>query len=133
MMSSNTSKAFNLNRAEVVDRSFVSFVESWSLENPGIRPRNPNEPISPDSSLTGCDLIELFESQMIARHQDIEARNMRARDEGFHTIGSAGHEGNAVLGRITRVTDPAFLHYRSGAFMAERARKVPTIDSVRDT
>src|SRR5206468_2751901 len=70
---------------------------------------------------------------MISRHVDIEARNMRARGEGFYTIGSSGHEGNAVIGRITRPTDPGFLHYRSGALMAERARKVPGVDFIRDT
>ncbi len=125
-------KPFNLNRAEVVDQNFVRFVQGWA-DARSHNPRDPKEPIRPGEPLTGCDLIELFESQMIARHQDIEARNMRARNEGFHTIGSAGHEGNAVIGRITRVTDPAFLHYRSGAFMAERARKVPGFDSIRDT
>lgn len=83
--------------------------------------------------MTARDAIELFESQMIARHQDLESRAMRARNEGFYTIGSAGHEGNAVFGRLTRATDLAFLHYRSGAFMAERARKVPGRDFIRDT
>jgi TPP-dependent pyruvate/acetoin dehydrogenase alpha subunit len=64
---------------------------------------------------------------------DLEAREMRLRNEGFYTIGSSGHECNAVLGRLTRHTDPAFLHYRSGAFMMERSRKVPGIDPVYDT
>ena len=48
---------------------------------------------------------------------------LRAEGRSFYTIGSAGHEGNAVIGRLTRATDPAFLHYRSGALMAERARR----------
>ncbi|HET7922707.1 MAG TPA: thiamine pyrophosphate-dependent enzyme, partial [Gammaproteobacteria bacterium] len=75
---------------------------------------------------------ELFESQMLSRHQDLEARAMRARNEGFYTIGSSGHEGNAAVGRVTRHTDIAFLHYRSGAFMQERARKLG-LDMVYDT
>ena len=33
-----------------------------------------------------------------------------------------------MVARLTRHTDPAFLHYRSGAFMAERFRKLPAID-----
>ncbi|HEX5339897.1 MAG TPA: thiamine pyrophosphate-dependent enzyme, partial [Gammaproteobacteria bacterium] len=78
------------------------------------------------------DFRELFESQMLSRHQDIEARAMRARNEGFYTIGSSGHECNAAVGRVTRHTDIAFLHYRSGAFMQERARKLD-IDMVYDT
>jgi 2-oxoisovalerate dehydrogenase E1 component len=33
-----------------------------------------------------------------------------------------------MVARLTRHTDPAFLHYRSGAFMAERFRKLPGSD-----
>ncbi len=95
--------------------------------------RQLNDPIIPGTALTCRVGVELFESQIVARHQDIVAREMRARNEGFYTIGSAGHEGNAVGGRLTRHTDMAFLHYRSGAFLAERARKVPGIDFVKDT
>ena len=76
-------------------------------------------------------LLELFESQMTSRHLDLIARKLRARDAAFYTIGSSGHEGNAVLGRLTRHTDPAFLHYRSGALMVERSRHVAGIDPVR--
>jgi 2-oxoisovalerate dehydrogenase E1 component len=38
-----------------------------------------------------------------------------------------------MLARLTRHTDPAFLHYRSGAFMAERFRKLPGMDPVMDS
>jgi len=62
---------------------------------------------------------------MTSRVLDIVARELRARDEGFYTLGSSGHEGNALVGHYTRSTDPAFLHYRSGAFMMERARGEP--------
>src|SRR5438270_521995 len=82
--------------------------------------------------LTCRDALEIFESQIVARHQDLESRAMRARNEGFYTIGSAGHEGNAMVGRLTRATDIALLHYRSGALLAERARQVPGIDFIRD-
>jgi 2-oxoisovalerate dehydrogenase E1 component len=58
---------------------------------------------------------------------------MRARNEGFYTIGSSGHEGNAVLGYLTRTDDPAFLHYRSGGFMMARGARDPDCDPVRDT
>jgi len=81
----------------------------------------------------GRDLVELFESQLLSRELDYAARALRRRDRGYYTIGSAGHEGNAVLGRLTRPTDPAFLHYRSGALVLERARHDPAIDAVRDT
>ena len=118
-----------INRAEIVDANFIGFVKSWADEMP--RP-NLDAPVRRGHSLTGRDFLELFESQMLSRHQDIEARAMRARNEGFYTIGSSGHEINAVVGRVTRHTDIAFLHYRSGAFMQERARKLD-IDMVYDT
>ncbi|WP_394827752.1 transketolase C-terminal domain-containing protein [Pendulispora albinea] len=65
---------------------------------------------------------ELFISQLHCRIVDIEAHELRARNEGYYTIASAGHEGNVALGHLTRSTDPALLHYRSGAFFIARAR-----------
>jgi 2-oxoisovalerate dehydrogenase E1 component len=93
----------------------------------------PGEPVRPGSRLTGGALLDLLDSQMASRHLDLIARQLRARDAAFYTIGSSGHEGNVVLGRLARATDPAFLHYRSGALMVERSRQVAGIDSVRDT
>ena len=119
------------NRAKVIDENFASFLQRWD-EAPS-RQISPGDPVCEGSALTGRDLLELFESQMIVRHLDLVARELRAREAGFYTISSAGHEGNALLGRLTRHTDPAFLHYRSGGFMAERARKVPEIDFIYDT
>ncbi|MGH8363593.1 MAG: thiamine pyrophosphate-dependent enzyme, partial [Gammaproteobacteria bacterium] len=119
----------SINRAEVIDHNFIEFVKSWPEQAPRA---DLNAPLRKGLSLTGKDFLELFESQMLSRHQDIEARAMRARNEGFYTIGSSGHEGNAAVGRVTRHTDIAFLHYRSGAFMQERARKLG-MDMVYDT
>ena len=61
------------------------------------------------------------------------ARVLRVQNKVFYTIGSSGHEGNAMVARATRHTDPAFLHYRSGGFMAERFRKLPGMDPVMDS
>lgn len=130
---------FNLNRAQVVDENFIQFVRdelSTLLESrisSDGHSRSLEDPLVSGKRLTRRDALEMFESQLVTRHQDLESRAMRARNEGFYTIGSAGHESNAVVGRLTRHTDMAFLHYRSGAFMAERARKVPGIDFTRDT
>src|ERR1700730_9218545 len=66
---------------------------------------------------------ELFQSQLFCRLTDVEAHELRARNEGYYTICSAGHEGNVALGALTRPTDPALLHYRSGAFFLARARR----------
>jgi 2-oxoisovalerate dehydrogenase E1 component len=75
----------------------------------------------------------LLESQLISRHLDLMARVLRVQNKVFYTIGSSGHEGNAMVARLTRHTDPAFLHYRSGGFMAERFRKLPGMDPVMDS
>jgi 2-oxoisovalerate dehydrogenase E1 component len=119
------------NRAEVVDRNFREVVEA----HPGARHPKPapHDPILPGAPISADEFRELFESQLLSRHLDLMARVLRLRNAVFYTIGSAGHEGNALLGRLTRHTDPAFLHYRSGAFMAERSRKLPGIDFVFDT
>ncbi len=119
------------NRAEIVDRNFVEFLRAW--DRAPARRMHPQEPVRPGSSLRGALLLELLESQMTARILDLEARRLRAEDAVFYTIGSAGHEGNVVLGQLARHTDPAFLHYRSAALMVQRSRQVDGIDPIRDT
>src|SRR4051812_26572050 len=73
---------------------------------------------------------DLFASQLYCRIADIEAHELRARNEGYYTICSAGHEGNVALGHLTRPTDPALLHYRSGALFLARARRATTHDVI---
>ncbi len=125
--------ASRFNRAEVVDENFVRILTELASREDGADVSGPTDaPVVVGRRMTRRDLVELFDSQMVCRHQDIEARRMRARDEGFYTIGSAGHEGNALVGRLTRHTDPAFIHYRSGAFMAERARLAGAVDFTAD-
>jgi 2-oxoisovalerate dehydrogenase E1 component len=77
-------------------------------------------------------LVELLESMLRARHLDLAAHELRATGHGHYTICSTGHEANAVLGRLTRPSDPAIVHYRSAAFQLERARQVPGTRAVRD-
>ncbi|MBS0430894.1 MAG: MFS transporter [Proteobacteria bacterium] len=119
------------NRAEIVDRNFIEFVQAWQGEV-AATPRD-DEPVLPGSACSARDFRELFESQLISRHLDLMARVLRVQNKVFYTIGSSGHEGNAMVARLTRHTDPAFLHYRSGAFMAERFRKLPGMDPVMDS
>ncbi len=73
------------------------------------------------SPATGLDLAHLFDLQLASRHCDLAARWLRSQGKGYYTIGSAGHESNAILALTTRPTDPALLHYRSGAFYLGRA------------
>jgi 2-oxoisovalerate dehydrogenase E1 component len=76
-----------------------------------------------DAGLGNYDLAALFQSQLMSRRLDLEARRLAAEKRGFYSIASAGHEGNAALARVFRLTDMAFVHYRSGAFLIERAGK----------
>ncbi|HET8941141.1 MAG TPA: thiamine pyrophosphate-dependent enzyme [Rudaea sp.] len=129
-MNAIASRQKNINRAEVCDQNFIEFVQAWHQPVATVSPQlaHADAPILPGSLCTRRDFAELFESQLISRHLDLMARVLRVQNKVFYTIGSSGHEGNAMVARLTRHTDPAFLHYRSGAFMAERFRKLPGVD-----
>ncbi len=74
----------------------------------------------------------LFESQATSRHLDFVARELQREGRGFYTIGSSGHESNAMVAMALRPSDPALLHYRSGGFYVARAHQVPGSTPVRD-
>ncbi len=116
--------ARQINRAEVVDQAFLDHLDG--LAAAPVKPRDAG-------GIPDQDLLALFDSQMTSRQIDLMARVKRLENKVFYTIGSSGHEGNALVGRLTRHTDPAFLHYRSGGFMAERYGKLDGMDFVRDT
>ena len=120
-----------LNRAEICDVNFQEFVRGW--QGQAQRKPAPGEAILDGSALDARGFRELFESQLVSRHLDLMARVLRVQNKVFYTIGSSGHEGNAMVARATRHTDPAFLHYRSGGFMAERFRKLPGMDPIMDS
>ena len=113
---------------EAVDRGFLDGIGALAPQPP----RAAALPVSETTSLTGTRCLEIFGSQLASRHLDLAARMLRARGKGFYTIGSAGHEANAFVAGVLRPPDPALLHYRSGAFFAERARQVPGTDPIRD-
>ena len=101
-------------------------------DGPAFWARGP-APIRPGSALTGQQCLDLFDAQLASRHLDVAARWLRARGAGFYTIGSSGHEGNAGVAAALRLTDPALLHYRSGAFYLARAQQAsPPQDGVLD-
>ncbi|WP_435823534.1 thiamine pyrophosphate-dependent enzyme [Micromonospora echinofusca] len=83
--------------------------------------RDQARPVTDDTTLTGARALELFDAQATSRQLDLAGRWLRSFGEGFYTIGSAGHEGNAAVAAALRATDPALLHYRSGAFYCVRA------------
>jgi 2-oxoisovalerate dehydrogenase E1 component len=73
----------------------------------------------------------IWRAQVDSRQADYAARWLQQHGRSFYTIGSAGHESNAALALALRVTDPALLHYRSGAFYLARAA-LGGIDGARD-
>ena len=74
----------------------------------------------------------LFRAQATSRHLDFVARMLQREGLGFYTIGSAGHEGNAMIAMALRTNDPALLHYRSGGFYVARAQQATGSTPVRD-
>ncbi|UCC25920.1 MAG: hypothetical protein JSU98_02245 [Gemmatimonadales bacterium] len=97
------------------------------------QPRHRDEPLVERCGMTVGRALEVFEDQCLSRAVDVEARRLKAEGRSFYTISSAGHEQNAVVGSLLRVTDPCLLHYRSGGLMMARARKDPDTDMVMDT
>ena len=94
--------------------------------------RDADAPVRAESALTGAVALALFEDQVASRHLDYAARWLRAHGAGFYTIGSSGHESNAMVAGAVRPSDPALLHYRSGAFYLTRSRMAGGTDGVRD-
>ncbi len=103
----------------------------------GLRPTKrsgvtADTPIRSGSRLSVRMAVDLFDAQAVSRHLDFAARSLQAEGRGFYTIGSAGHESNAAIAQALRATDPALLHYRSGAFYQARAAQVPASTPVQD-
>ncbi len=108
---------------ETIDEHLVRRLRNWESCGP--------VPVT-HTEVSSQDLLALLEAQAQARHLDFAARWLQSKGQGFYTIGSAGHESNAIVGMATRPTDPALLHYRSGGFFAARAAQVPGSDPITD-
>jgi len=50
-----------------------------------------------NSGLTQEGLAEIFHAQILSRHLDLASRKLSKAGQGFYTIGSSGHEGNAAV------------------------------------
>ena len=108
-----------MDRADIVHDNFLARIGAGNL------PR-PSAAVSPaEAGLAACDLVTLFRSQVLSRQLDRMSRKLQARGEGFYTIGSSGHEGNAAIAAALRPDDMAFLHYRDAAFQIQRATQRP--------
>ncbi|MDI9818623.1 MULTISPECIES: thiamine pyrophosphate-dependent enzyme [unclassified Legionella] len=115
-----------LDRASVVDEQFIRRVKQADF--PSIR--SSSTPL--EAGVNKKTAIELFDSQIKSRLLDLISRQLKEKGLSYYTIGSSGHEGNAVLGKVFRLSDMAFLHYRSGAFYLQRAKQLSSSDGVRD-
>jgi len=81
-------------------------------------------PLSDAAQLPTPVLAQVFQSMLQSRLLDLRSRLLQAKGQSFYTIGSSGHEANAVVAHVLKRTDPAFLHYRSGAFFIERSKQL---------
>ncbi len=117
-------------RVSAVEQRLDRHIESLA---PAAHRLGPREPLHPGTSLTAIEARRLFEDQLVSRQLDVAARELKKTNRSFYTIGSAGHEDNAVIGARLRPADPAFLHYRSGGFFLARARQHPGVTPTLDT
>lgn len=106
-----------LDRNKRIDDNFVNAVNNNKFPAPLSHVPHQALPLSQS------EWIDIFESQVLSRHLDLQSRLMQKQGNSFYTIGSAGHEGNAAYAKAFRVTDMAFLHYRSGAFVLQRSKQ----------
>jgi len=115
-----------LDRASAVNEQYLSRIRDGRF--PAARTQGPALSEVMDKKTA----IELFDSQIKSRLLDLIARELKEKSLSYYTIGSSGHEGNAVFGQVFRPDDMAFLHYRSGAFYVQRSKQVTGQDGVRD-
>ncbi len=104
-------------RNQCVKDNFITFVREGALPQ---QRKLTLEAVG----LSKEDVVDLFETQVMSRHLDLQSRVMQKQGQSFYTIGSAGHEGNAAYAKAFRSDDMAFLHYRSGAFCIQRSKEV---------
>jgi 2-oxoisovalerate dehydrogenase E1 component len=96
-----------------LDRVVRERLAKLDAEAPGVA--------GPHSDDDTAQLLSICDAMAGSRLVDIHARRMREHGQGYYTIGSAGHEANAFVAAALRPTDPALLHYRSGAFFLARS------------
>jgi len=113
-----------LDRVSVVEDNFLKCIQQGELPVPEAGFRS--------LCVSNNQLIDWFDSQIKSRLLDIEARRLKDKGQSFYTIGSSGHEGNAVLGGVFTSKDMAFLHYRSSAFFIQRAKTHKRVNGVEE-
>src|SRR5918997_4047907 len=117
-------------RVAIVEHALDSYLYTAA---PAPHRLTADAPLREGSTLTASTDLGLFEDQLASRQLDVAARELKKTNRSFYTIGSAGHERNAVVGGLLRTDDPAFLHYRSGGFMMARSWQLPGSTPAFDT
>ncbi|WP_086933630.1 thiamine pyrophosphate-dependent enzyme [Agarilytica rhodophyticola] len=112
-----------MNRSEIIHNNFIERVSKADLPSASHL----------TATLTNSELVDIFETQLMSRLLDIISRRMSSRKQSFYTIGSSGHEGNAIFGKVFKSNDIAFLHYRSCALALQRAKKIHGSTPLYDT
>lgn len=115
-----------IDRTHIIDTNFIEAVSQQQF--PPARSTATPETVGLDKAA----LLSLMDSQIKSRCLDLKARALRLEGKAFYTIGSCGHEGNAALALAFRLNDTALLHYRSAAFMLQRAKLLPDKDILHD-
>ena len=106
-----------MDRARIIDQNFIAAVDTLQF------PLAHSTTTPALAGLSREDFLDIFDAQIASRHLDIQARILREQNQGFYTIGSSGHEGNAAIAQALLLEDMGFLHYRSGALMIQRAKR----------
>lgn len=109
----------SLERWQIIDQNFNKRVIAGDL--PRFEEFESGSKFEHSEILSKKEFITLFSQQITIRHIDLLSRALKLKNLGFYTIASAGHENNIALSHVFKIQDPALLHYRSGAFMLNRA------------
>src|SRR5207253_8694925 len=86
-----------LNSAAMAELTFSIEQRFYASVRAGALPQVAKAWTLEEAGVSGDELVEMFESQLLSRQLDLNARRMHAARQGFYTIGSSGHEGNAAI------------------------------------
>lgn len=114
-----------LDRAIVVDERFVSRIQQADF------PKSKSTMDPETAELDKKTAIDLFDSQIKSRLLDLIARQLKEKGLSFYTIGSSGHEGNAVWGQVFATRTWLFALPKRCILFAT-GQKLPGTDGVRD-
>lgn len=106
-------------RWQVIDQNFINNISSNNLNNINIYDKNYSKNLL--NIINQQDYLDLLTQQLICRNIDLFARELKQKNLGFYSIASSGHENNIAVSYCSDISDPALLHYRSSAFMLNRA------------